>query len=202
MFCPSCGRQTPDGAQFCSSCGAYLTAPASPPAAPAASSGAAAAPVFAPPEPTTASGRRYGGFWLRFLAIIIDGILLQVASFILFLPVVILLGVTAASTGNFSDDLAGSAAMLFLFPLSILLNWLYEAGFTSSSKQATPGKMAVSLVVTDLAESRISFARASGRHFAKYLSSFTMLIGYLIQPFTEKRQALHDLLAGTLVVLK
>jgi uncharacterized RDD family membrane protein YckC len=82
------------------------------------------------------------------------------------------------------------------------LNWLYEAGFTSSARQATPGKMALSLVVTDLAESRISFGRASGRHFAKYLSSFTLLIGYLIQPFTEKRQALHDLLAGTLVVRK
>lgn len=195
MFCPSCGRQTPDGAQFCTSCGAYLTAPVSnapPPAAPQ--------PIGAPPAATTPSGRLYAGFWIRFLAVFIDGIILQVASFILALPFILVLGLASASGGRTAEDLASATLSLLLFPLCIALNWLYEAGFTSSARQATPGKMALNLVVTDLGENRISFGRATGRHFGKYLSSFSLLVGYLIQPFTEKRQALHDLLAGTLVL--
>ncbi|PYV64750.1 MAG: RDD family protein, partial [Acidobacteria bacterium] len=56
------------------------------------------------------------------------------------------------------------------------------------------------LKVTDLAGRRISFARASGRYFAKYLSSMTLLIGYIMAGFTERKQALHDMIAGTLVI--
>jgi uncharacterized RDD family membrane protein YckC len=78
--------------------------------------------------------------------------------------------------------------------------WLYHGLMTSSAKQATLGKMAVGIIITDMQGRRLSFARATGRHFAKYLSGLTLLIGYLIQPVTEKRQALHDLLASTLVV--
>jgi uncharacterized RDD family membrane protein YckC len=178
------------------SCGAYLT----PPAGGAAAGPAAAQPIVLPPGPTSLSGRLYAGFWIRFLACFIDGILLQVASLILALPIILVLGLASAAGGTMTEDMAGATAMLLLFPLSVVMNWLYEAGFTSSARQATPGKMAVNIVVTDLAGGRISFGRASGRHFGKYLSSFTLLIGYLIQPFTEKRQALHDLLAGTLVV--
>jgi uncharacterized RDD family membrane protein YckC len=83
---------------------------------------------------------------------------------------------------------------------SIALQWLYEAFMTSSSKQATLGKMAMGVVVTDLAGNRISFGRATGRFFGKLLSGIILMIGYLMQPFTEKKQALHDILAGTLVV--
>jgi uncharacterized RDD family membrane protein YckC len=70
----------------------------------------------------------------------------------------------------------------------------------SSSRQATVGKMTLGLKVTDLAGRRISFARASGRYFAKYVSSMTLLIGYIMAGFTERKQALHDIIAGTLVI--
>ena len=69
----------------------------------------------------------------------------------------------------------------------------------SSSRQATVGKMALGLKVTDLEGRRISFARASGRHFAKYISGMILLIGYIMAGFTERKQALHDMIAGTLV---
>ena len=85
--------------------------------------------------------------------------------------------------------------------IGISVPWLYEAMLVSSSRQATPGKMAVGIVVTDVQGRRISFLRATGRWFGKYLSAF-LLIGYLIQPFTAKRQTLHDIMAGCLVLRK
>ena len=65
---------------------------------------------------------------------------------------------------------------------------------------ATPGKMACGIKVTDLDGRRISFGRATGRFFGKILSTLILLIGFLMQPFTARKQALHDILAGTLVV--
>lgn len=69
----------------------------------------------------------------------------------------------------------------------------------SSARQATLGKMALRLRVTDLDGNRISFGRASARHFAKYLSGLILAIGYIMAAFTERHQALHDMVAGTLV---
>ena len=60
--------------------------------------------------------------------------------------------------------------------------------------------MALGLKVTDLQGKRISFARATGRHFAKLLSGMILLIGYIMAGLTERKQALHDMIAGTLVV--
>ena len=90
---------------------------------------------------------------------------------------------------------------LWGYPVGILLSWLYFAILESSSSQATPGKMALGIKVTDMNGDRISFARATGRHFAKWLSSI-LLIGYIMIALTAKKQGLHDLLASTLVVLK
>ncbi len=196
MYCPSCGRETPGAAQFCSSCGAYLT--------PVTAGGvplAAASPGVPPPSAISFGGQRFAGFWMRFLAFVIDHFILSFGGFLLALPIILILGLaSSAGSPRAAEEFFGASVMLLLFPLNILMNWLYEAAFTSSARQATPGKMALSLVVTDLAGGRISFGRATGRFFGRYLSSFTLLIGYLIQPFTEKRQALHDLLAGTLVL--
>ncbi len=86
------------------------------------------------------------------------------------------------------------------FVLSSCAGWIYEAAMESSSKQATVGKMALGLKVTDLEGRRISFPRATGRHFAKYVSGMALLIGYIMAGFTERKQALHDMIAGTLVV--
>ena len=70
----------------------------------------------------------------------------------------------------------------------------------SSSRQATLGKMALGLKVSDLKGNRISFARASGRHFAKIVSGMILLIGYIMAGFTNRKQALHDMIAETLVL--
>jgi uncharacterized RDD family membrane protein YckC len=81
-------------------------------------------------------------------------------------------------------------------------NWLYHTMMESSRHQGTLGKMALGIKVTDLNGSRISFARANGRFFGKWLSGAIMNIGYLMAAFTSQKQALHDILAGSLVVLK
>jgi uncharacterized RDD family membrane protein YckC len=72
----------------------------------------------------------------------------------------------------------------------------------SSVKQATLGKLAIGIIVTDLQGSRITFGRATGRYFGKILSSLILSIGYIMAGFTEKKQALHDMIAGCLVVMK
>ena len=84
----------------------------------------------------------------------------------------------------------------------ILIGWLYSALLESSPNQATVGKMALGIKVTDLDGERISFGRATGRHFGKILSFLILCIGYLMVAFTERKQGLHDLMAGTLVVDK
>jgi len=70
----------------------------------------------------------------------------------------------------------------------------------SSNKQATLGKQALGIKVTTLDSQPISFAQATVRYFAKYLSTLIFLIGYIMVAFTDKKQALHDMLAKTLVV--
>lgn len=80
--------------------------------------------------------------------------------------------------------------------------WLYYALLESSSRQATIGKMALGLIVIDEEGERITFARATGRHFAKILSTLVFFVGYLMVAFTQRKQGLHDLIAGTLVINK
>jgi len=91
--------------------------------------------------------------------------------------------------------LGGGVTLIFL----VFGSWLYEAFMESSSYQATLGKMIFGMKVTDLNGNRISFGRATGRHFAKWLSAMILGIGYIMVGFTERKQGLHDLLAGTLV---
>jgi len=85
----------------------------------------------------------------------------------------------------------------------LILTWLYFAGMESSARQATFGKSVMSLHVTNYDGQRISFGHATGRFFAKIISGLIPLaIGYIMAGFTEKKQALHDLIAGTLVLKK
>jgi uncharacterized RDD family membrane protein YckC len=83
-----------------------------------------------------------------------------------------------------------------------LMFWLYCAAFESSGWQATPGKKLLGLYVTDLKGNRISFLRASGRFLGKALEQLTLFIGFLMAGFTAKKQALHDMLCGCLVLRK
>ena len=86
------------------------------------------------------------------------------------------------------------------FTFALVGSWLYEALMESSSHQATLGKMIFGMKVTDLNGNRISFARATGRHFAKWLSTMILFIGYIMVGLTDRKQGLHDILAGTLVL--
>lgn len=134
---------------------------------------------------------KYGGFWLRLVAYLIDG---AVVSFSLLVISAILMA------------LVPQDKEIALFPLWILIiivaGWLYFILMESSAKQATLGKMALGLKVTDMNGQRITFLRALARYFCKMISAIILYIGFLMAAFTPKKQALHDMIAGTLVVKK
>jgi uncharacterized RDD family membrane protein YckC len=134
----------------------------------------------------------YAGFWARFAAVFIDGILINIVLF----PLRLIL----PGTMDFNNPAPNFGMLALLNIITILVSWLYEAGMISSSWQATLGGKALRIKVTDLDGRPIGFAQATGRTFAKILSALICLIGYLMQPFTERKQALHDMIAGTLVV--
>lgn len=138
----------------------------------------------------------FAGFWRRFVALIIDGVVTSIATSI------IRYGILGAILRNTSSlGVAATASAVYLL-VQVVIGWLYYSFMESSKHQATLGKMALGIVVTDLYGERISFARATGRYFAKYLSSAILCIGYIMAGFTEKKQALHDMIAGTLVIMK
>lgn len=132
-------------------------------------------------EVNSSDSPEYAGFGARFLAVFIDGIIIAIP--------VLAIQYLVFSPENPIGQL-----------VAIVIQWLYFAMQESSEKQATIGKNMMGLRVTDVHGQRISFGRATGRYFGKILSGVILLIGYLMQPFTEKKQALHDMIAGTLVV--
>ncbi len=133
----------------------------------------------------------YAGFWRRLVAVFMDGIILRIGGSI----VGYIVGLAFGTAGGSEQGAAIVAALI-----SLIGGWLYYTLMESSAKQATLGKMAMEIYVTDLNGDRISFGRATGRYFGKILSSLIFFIGYIMAAFTEKKQALHDKLAGTLVV--
>lgn len=143
----------------------------------------------------------YAGFWKRTAAYLID-------SFILMVVIGALMTLFAVfglmSMGMFTDPgLAAGAGMggfVLLYVIQIVAMALYFAWFHASARQATPGKMAVGIKVTDEHGQRISLARGIGRYFASIVSSLTLLIGYIMAAFTDRKRALHDMMAGTVVV--
>jgi uncharacterized RDD family membrane protein YckC len=97
---------------------------------------------------------------------------------------------------------AFAVAMAGMMVISFVIQWLYESLMTSSKYQATLGKMAVKIMVTDENGKRLSFGRATGRYFAKMLSGIICYIGFIMAFFDEKKQALHDKIVKTYVVKK
>ena len=167
-------------------------------------------PLQVPPQILVPQARsvHYAGFWRRFVAHVIDQIIVCIAAFVVFIPGLALLGVgIGAGIMEESESaigliLAAIAAYLVAVMLIVIGQWLYYALMESSSKQATLGKLALGIVVTDLSGNRITFGRATGRYFGKIVSGMIMCIGYIMAGFTEKKQALHDIMASCLVVLK
>lgn len=148
---------------------------------------------FLPPRPG------FAGFWLRAIACFIDTIFI-VAIFLIgtsFFPATFdkLLPPTSASFTDFPQPAPVVIVIL------IALGCVYYTVFESSVWQATPGKRILRLYVTDLNGQRITIGRALLRNIARQISGF-LFVGYVMAGLTEKKQALHDLIAGCLVVRK
>lgn len=138
----------------------------------------------------------YAGFWLRFVAYLIDALLMAAVFF----PLGLVLGLAAGASGGDENSPQLALANMLGNVLSIAAGWLYHSLLESSSWQGTIGKKVLGLRVTDLDGHRIGFGRATGRYFGTILSGMICFIGFIMVAFTEKQQALHDMLAGTLVV--
>jgi uncharacterized RDD family membrane protein YckC len=181
---------------------------------------AAPPPISAPPVPASAYSYAatmqppahlvYAGFWLRLVAVFIDGLIVGI-------PMAILGGLAVGVAGfgyatmhpygtfgmmdndggiNASFAILEGALMVF----GLFVKWLYFALQESSSAQATLGKRVMGLKVMNLEGQRIGFGQASGRFFGKIISGLILYIGFMMAGFTERKQALHDMMAGTLVV--
>lgn len=155
-----------------------------------------------------ASPVEYAGFWLRVAASLIDSLIVLPAIGVLMVPVIFLsvfLGkLTGSQHKNFSDEgaaVVAIGAVLGVFVIGIVGGWLYHAYMESCSWQGTVGKRAVNILVTDLEGRPLTFGRATGRHFAKMITGMIPLgIGWIMAGFTEKRQAIHDMITSCLVV--
>ena len=187
VTCERCGWQG-ENARYCSRCGADLT-----------SSSTVAPRVFPPPPITAASpapaftpvatALRPAGFWIRFVAVMIDGVVLIVAQGILFSVGWVLSG------GSLGDRVAVKAAVNFFGTLigavyGIFFHWLWGQ---------TIGKMALQIKVVSMDGGPLSFGQAVGRYFATFLSALILCIGFIMAGIRSDKRALHDLLAGTRV---
>ncbi|PYV85275.1 MAG: RDD family protein [Acidobacteria bacterium] len=213
IYCNRCGTQNSALAKFCANCGSPFgsettaTAAIGPevtprpqgPADPATAAPSEQPPYAAPVYSSPAPAARYGGFWIRFVAAIIDALALGIVVWPVSGMLALMIGVAGGRV-----DMPGIGIHLVrgivIWTMFLCAGWIYEAAMESSSKQATLGKMALRLKVTDEHGSRISFARASARYFSKILSRMILMIGYIMAGFTARKQALHDMIAGTLVV--
>jgi len=185
-FCPNCGGELQfQEAEICPKCGVRIKAPPLP------------------------AQDKYAGFWIRFGAYLIDGIICAVVIYgSLF--IVILLG-AALTPGSYSSyyspyssgtsPVTGLLVILW-FVFVIVFSWLYYAYQESSAAQATLGKQAVGVIVTDAEGNRISLGKATGRWLAKILSALIFCIGFIMIGFTDQKQGLHDMIASTRVVYK
>ena len=141
--------------------------------------------------------QNYAGFWRRFAAYVIDWVVLAY-----FIISVFWFFDRQLQFKEISYEVARNITSIIMIPISIIFYWCYYSGFESSPLKATIGKLAVGIFVTDLEGKRISFGKATGRYFGKIISSIIFLIGFIMAGFTEKKQALHDIIAGCLVLKK
>lgn len=216
MTCNACGAKTAEGKPFCSSCGAPLvgfsvgraaTQSPAPDFLPAASSAVSLA---------VASAEQYAGFWLRAPAAIIDLIILAIPLALAVSYLSVAMGSWRAflslHPGQSPAEIVAAFGHTYLFAILfffIVTGWLYFALFESSSWQGTLGKKFIGLSVADLQGNRVTFARASGRFFAGRFLAHVPFIGSLYSAvdcicagLTSRKQALHDMLSGCLVLRK
>jgi len=180
FFCPSCGVRTEPAARFCHLCGTTM-------------------PDITGEHRTVTKHSRYAPFGDRALAMLIDWVVVNALVWPTSFVIGWILSASRRMIGIRAHE-AGFASGFLAVVLWILFDWLYASIMLSSPRQATYGKQWMHLKVTNLEGERIPFLQATARHFAKFLSTFMLLAGFIMAAFTRKRQALHDIAAGTLVV--
>ena len=157
----------------------------------------ARAPASAPQADVLAGGVMiHAGFWRRYAAAVLDGL-------IVITPLAVICCLAWFADNGFQqapEDWLLGLLLLCVYLLSPLCNWLYHAWMESSGWQATLGKRVLGIKVVDKFGRRIGFGRATGRNFGKIVSGVTMYIGHMMAGWTERKQALHDMMADTFVV--
>ncbi len=204
MFCPKCGKETDTSGKFCQWCGADVGTPVPPRAV------VRVEETEEEGEPTVGD---YAGLGRRFFAFIIDLLLLLVITTIAaaffnlvqgikyFYYLVFQHAPIAELTIEGTKEAAYFPILAAFGVILVIIPWIYFAGFEASRAMATPGKTAMHIVVADKNGNRITFARATIRHFAKYISTLIIFIGFIMIGLTKKRQGLHDKAAECLVLL-
>lgn len=151
---------------------------------------------------------RYGGFWLRFVAVIIDGIIMAVPTGIINALVLGWMGISLSQNppapGASPEEIFSRLAPLFgAIGVSMLLSMTLAAAYETFfivQYAATPGKMALGLKVLRPDGTKLGIGRALGRHFAKMLSAIILYIGYIMAGFDAQKRALHDMICDTRVI--
>ena len=204
IYCNHCGTQNSALARFCANCGAPFQSEASVSPATSEIVPSAYAPAAQPPTAQLTSSVpyapavRYGGFWIRVVAAVMDWLIVSVVVSPVAWIMILMIHVAGGAV-RMPDVGVGLVRGIVVQTLFFCAFWIYEAAMESSSRQATLGKMALGLKVTDEQGQRISFARATARYFSKIVSGMILFIGYIMAGFTARKQALHDMIAGTLV---
>lgn len=200
VFCSQCGAQSTGVAGFCQNCGARLVSGNAATMAGAGGVSSAAAPGYTAAQ----ASQPYAGFWIRLVAYLVDNIVLGAALvplFIIFCLPIIMSAVKNADRGFDQGPPPALFGLVFmLIPLVIIVEWLYEALLTSSRWQGTIGKRILRLKVTDDFGNKITFARSTGRFFAKMLSRMVMYAGFIMVAFMERKRGLHDIICSTQVL--
>ena len=137
--------------------------------------------------------KSYAGFWKRVIAYLID-------AFIIAFPVTMIFGTVIPEVLKTENVEVTSVTVTMPQLIMLVASWVYFAGLESSVWQATVGKKMLGMKVTDTSGERIDFIKATIRYLSKFLSSFFLMIGFIMVAFTAKKQGLHDFIAGTTVV--
>ena len=178
MFCSKCGAQNIEKSRFCFSCGFKIENITS--------------------TINYSKTGTYAGLGRRVIATIFDSTVLLFSGKIIGSVLGFIIGYLMSLFGTDFSAIQ-NVSILFGSIIGVGLNWLYYTLFESSSYLATPGKIALGILVTDIGGNKVSFGRANARYWSKIFSGALLLFGFIMTGFTRKKQGLHDIIAGTIV---